>query len=179
MFAMQCTIVDPSNLKDQTQVRPVCVEMYSTLRLIGTVIVSSYQAVDEHGVTGTFSVFPDLSCRTPSCYRLCFKLLRIDIHNMRQGAVHSFVASTVINAFEVYTAREFPGMKPSSALLKVLRQQGMNVSVKKGSKSHGASAKRERTTARQSQTAVVLWQTNSAAANSHCFAKTQAEVSLE
>jgi hypothetical protein len=84
MSAMQCTIVDPSSSKDQTQVRPVCVEMQSTLRLIGTLIVSPYQAVDEHGVTGTFFVFPDLSCRTPGCYRLCFKLLRIDMHNMRR-----------------------------------------------------------------------------------------------
>ena len=59
--------------------------------LIGTLIVSPYQAVDEHGITGTLFVLPDLSCRTPGCYRLCFKFLRIDMHDMRQGAVHSFV----------------------------------------------------------------------------------------
>ena len=67
MPAMQCTIVSPFSLEDQTQDWPVCVEMQSTLRLTSTLIVSLYQAVDEHGVTGTFFVFPDLSCRTPGC----------------------------------------------------------------------------------------------------------------
>lgn len=141
MFAMHCTIIDPSGLRDQTRVPPVSVGMDSTLRLTGTLVASPYQAIDEHGVAGTFFVFPDLSCRTPGCYRLCFKLLRIDMHNMRQAAVHSFVASIVTDVFEVYSAREFPGMKPSSALLKILKQQGMNVSVKKGSKAHADKCK--------------------------------------
>ena len=141
MFAMHCTIVDPSSLRDQTRVRPVCVEMQSTLRLAGTLVASPYQAIDEHGDAGTFFVFPDLSCRTPGRYRLCFRLLQIDMHNTRQGAVHSFVASIVTDVFEVYIAREFPGMKPSSALLKVLRQQGMNVSVKRGSKAQEGKCK--------------------------------------
>jgi hypothetical protein len=32
----------------------------------------------------------------------------------------------------VFTAKEFPGMRASSALLKALRKQGLNVAVKKG-----------------------------------------------
>ena len=33
----------------------------------------------------------------------------------------------------MYTAKDFPGMRASSALLKALRRQGLNVGVKKGS----------------------------------------------
>jgi hypothetical protein len=61
------------------------------------------------------------------------KLLRIDLFNMQRGAIHGTVASVITDVFSVFTAKDFPGMRASSALLKALRRQGLNVGVKKGS----------------------------------------------
>lgn len=133
MLALHCTLQNPDNHKDETQVPPTAGDMQSTRRLMGTLVASPYQAKDEHGIAGTFFVFPDLSCRSPGRYRLHFKLLRIDPTNMQQGATHGTVASIVTDVFDVFTAKDFPGMKASSALLKALRRQGLNVGVKKGS----------------------------------------------
>lgn len=54
---------------------------------------------------------------------------------MQVGATHGNVASIVTDIFNVYTAKDFPGMRASSGLLKALRRQGLNVGVKKGSES--------------------------------------------
>jgi len=108
---------------------------------MGTLVASPYQAKDERGIAGTFFVFPDLSCRAPGRYRLHFKLLRIDPFNMQQGAIHGTVASIITEVFNVYTAKDFPGMRASSALLKALRRQGLNVGVKKGSEARKGKGK--------------------------------------
>jgi hypothetical protein len=133
MLALHCTLLNPANQEDETQAPSTTTDMQSTRRLMGTLVASPYQAKDERGIAGTFFVFPDLSCRAPGRYRLHFKLLRIDPFNMQQGAIHGTVASIITDVFNVYTAKDFPGMRASSALLKALRRQGLNVGVKKGS----------------------------------------------
>jgi hypothetical protein len=133
MLALHCTLLNPTNQEDETQAASTATDMQSTRRLMGTLVASPYQAKDERGIAGTFFVFPDLSCRAPGRYRLHFKLLRIDPFNMQQGAIHGTVASIITEVFNVYTAKDFPGMRASSALLKALRRQGLNVGVKKGS----------------------------------------------
>lgn len=133
MLALHCTLLNPANQEDETQAPSTTADMQSTRRLMGTLVASPYQAKDERGIAGTFFVFPDLSCRAPGRYRLHFKLLRIDPFNMQQGAIHGTVASIITDVFNVYTAKDFPGMRASSALLKALRRQGLNVGVKKGS----------------------------------------------
>lgn len=141
MLALHCTLLNPDSNSDETQVPPTGSDMQSTRRLMGTLVASPYQAKDEHGVAGTFFVFPDLSCRSPGRYRLHFKLLRIDPMNMQQGAIHGTVASIITDVFSVYTAKDFPGMRASSALLKSLRRQGLNVGVKKGSEARKGKGK--------------------------------------
>jgi len=108
---------------------------------MGTLVASPYQAKDERGIAGTFFVFPDLSCRAPGRYRLHMKLLRIDPFNMQQGAIHGTVANVITDVFSVFTAKDFPGMRASSALLKALRRQGLNVGVKKGSEARRGKGK--------------------------------------
>jgi hypothetical protein len=108
---------------------------------MGTLVASPYQAKDENSIAGTFFVFPDLSCRSPGKYRLKFRLLRVDTSNMQLGATHGNVASIMTDVFNVYTAKDFPGMRASSGLLKALRRQGLNVGVKKGSESRKGKTK--------------------------------------
>lgn len=141
MLALHCTLLSPDGRDDETEVPPAHPNMPSTRRLMGTLVASPYQAKDEHGVAGTFFVFPDLSCRSPGRYRLRFKLLRVDPTNMQPGAVHGSVAYIVTDVFSVFTAKDFPGMRASSALLKSLRRQGLNVGVKKGSEARKGKGK--------------------------------------
>jgi hypothetical protein len=133
MLALHCTLLDPTNQEDKTQTPVNNTDMQSTRGLMGTLVASPYQAKDERGIAGTFFVFPDLSCCSPGRYRLHMKLLRVDPSNMQQGAIHATVASVITDVFSVFTAKDFPGMRASSALLKALRRQGLNVGVKKGS----------------------------------------------
>ena len=141
MLALHCTLLSEDTDADQTEVEPTQEGLPSTRRLMGTLVASPYQAKDEHGVAGTFFVFPDLSCRSPGKYRLKFKLLRVDPKNMVPGAVHGSVASIVTDVFSVFTAKDFPGMRASSGLLKSLRRQGLNVGVKKGSDARKSKGK--------------------------------------
>ncbi|KAI7514069.1 hypothetical protein KC347_g925 [Hortaea werneckii] len=141
MLALHCTLLSPDGKDDETEVPPTHPDLYSTRRLMGTLVASPYQAKDDHGVAGTFFVFPDLSCRSPGKYRLRFKLMRIDPTQMSPGMSSPSVASIVTDVFSVYTAKDFPGMRASSALLKALRRQGLNVGVKKGSEARKGKGK--------------------------------------
>jgi hypothetical protein len=146
MLALHCMLLSKDGREDETEVPPAQPGHPSTRRLMGTLVASPYQAKDEHGVAGTFFVFPDLSCRSPGSYRLRFKLLRIDPMAMIPGVSSPSVASITTEVFNVFTAKDFPGMRASSALLKSLRRQGLNVGVKKGSearKSKGNKSKKE------------------------------------
>jgi hypothetical protein len=146
MLALHCTLLNPASQEDETQAPTNPADIQSTRRLMGTLVASPYQAKDERNIAGTFFVFPDLSCRAPGRYRLHFKLLRIDPFNMQQGAIHGTVASIITDVFNVYTAKDFPGMRASSDLLKALRRQGLNVGVKKGSEARrgkGGRTKKE------------------------------------
>ena len=133
MLALTCSLLSPDGNDDETELPPAHPDMPSTRRLMGTLVASPYQAKDERGTAGTFFVFPDLSCRSPGKYRLRFKLLRVDPTNTTPGSISGSVASITTEVFSVYTAKDFPGMRASSALLKALRRQGLNVGVKKGS----------------------------------------------
>ena len=141
MLALHCTLLSPDGKDDETEVPPAHPEVLSTRRLMGTLVASPYPAKDENGVAGTFFVFPDLSCRSPGKYRLRFKLMRIDPTMMTPGMSSPSVANITTDTFSVYTAKDFPGMRASSALLKSLRRQGLNVGVKKGSEARKGKGK--------------------------------------
>ncbi|KAK5127858.1 hypothetical protein LTR85_004975 [Meristemomyces frigidus] len=141
MLALHCTLLSPDGRDDETEVPPSHPEMLSTRRLMGTLVASPYPAKDENGVAGTFFVFPDLSCRSPGKYRLRFKLMRIDPTMMMPGMSSPSVATVTTEIFSVFTAKDFPGMRASSGLLKSLRRQGLNVGVKKGSEARKGKGK--------------------------------------
>lgn len=144
MLALHCSLINPDTGADETQAPPDRRDARTPCRLMGTLVASPNEAKDEHGVAGRFFVFSDLSCRNPGRYRLSFKLLRIDPMNLQKGAHHPAVADVATAAFDVFTAKEFPGMRASSALLKALRRQGVNVSLKKGSEARKGKGKGKR-----------------------------------
>lgn len=132
ILAMHCTLISPTTGDDESRFDNSHPEVAATQKLMGTAVASPFHGKDEHSHRGAFFVFPDLSCRSPGAFRLHFRLMRVDPQLMVVGGKALTVAQTDSARFNVYTAKEFPGMRPSSALLKALRKGGLNVGVKKG-----------------------------------------------
>jgi hypothetical protein len=95
---------------------------------------------DEYGSEGSFFCFSDLSCTTPGNYRLYFELILSDIKkplmmrtpdDVRKSGI---IAWTLSDVFVIYTAEEFPGGGPMTALTKTLKRQGC-ITVKNSNES--------------------------------------------
>lgn len=129
---LHCTVVHADTLADASQIEQNRHDMAMTQRLMGTCVASPFAGKDELGNKGTFFVFPDLSCRSPGRYRFLFRLIVVDPLHLMVGGSSKIQTQIYSDPFEVYSAKEFPGMRASSALLKSLRKQGLNVAVKKG-----------------------------------------------
>ena len=112
-----------------------------TRQLMGNLVSSPAVAKDETGTDSCFFCFPDLSCRQPGNYRLCFVLVRIDPLDLAIGGTNPLLATVMSDVFTVYAAKDFPGMRPSSALTKALKAQGCNIQVKKGNGKRTARGK--------------------------------------
>jgi len=127
---VHCTLWSADGTHEETAlVQP---DRRTTRRLMGQLVASPSVAKDEHDVEGCFFCFPDLSCRTNGKYRLRFILMRIDPTNLHVGGFSPILTEVLSDVFTVYTAKDFPGMRPSSALTRALKLQGCNIQVKKG-----------------------------------------------
>jgi hypothetical protein len=127
---VHCTLWNEAGTGEETAlIQP---DRRTTRRLMGQLVASPSVAKDEHDNEGCFFCFPDLSCRTNGKYRLRFVLMRIDPQNLQVGDVSPILTDVLSEVFNVYTAKDFPGMRPSSALTRALKLQGCNIQVKKG-----------------------------------------------
>ncbi|KAI4866426.1 velvet factor-domain-containing protein [Hypoxylon rubiginosum] len=100
-------------------------------RLMGTIVSSPFVGLDENNEEGCFFCFPDLSCRTPGTFRLRFSLVVLDPNSV-PGSKTPVCATAMSEVFTVYNAKDFPGMRASTALTKRLKEQGCLISIKKG-----------------------------------------------
>ncbi|KAJ4294024.1 hypothetical protein N0V90_007713 [Kalmusia sp. IMI 367209] len=127
---VHCTLWNAEGTSEETAlIQP---DRRTTRRLMGQLVASPSVAKDEHDSEGCFFCFPDLSCRTHGRYRLRFVLMRIDPMNLHVGGFSPILTEVLSDVFTVYTAKDFPGMRPSSALTRALKLQGCNIQVKKG-----------------------------------------------
>ncbi|KAI4935979.1 hypothetical protein J4E85_001307 [Alternaria conjuncta] len=127
---VHCTLWNAEGTNEETAlIQP---DRRTTRRLMGQLVASPSVAKDEHDAEGCFFCFPDLSCRTHGKYRLRFVLMRIDPMNLHVGGFSPILTEVLSDVFTVYTAKDFPGMRPSSALTRALKLQGCNIQVKKG-----------------------------------------------
>ncbi|KAF2448937.1 hypothetical protein P171DRAFT_428920 [Karstenula rhodostoma CBS 690.94] len=127
---VHCTLWNADGTSEETAlIQP---DRRTTRRLMGQLVASPSVAKDEHDNEGCFFCFPDLSCRTHGRYRLRFVLMRIDPMNLHVGGFSPILTEVLSDVFTVYTAKDFPGMRPSSALTRALKLQGCNIQVKKG-----------------------------------------------
>lgn len=128
---VHCTLWDPATDKEDTAM-PGGNDKRQQRRLMGTLVSSPFVGKDEHNVEGCFFTFPDLSVRTPGTYALKFSLVVLDPMNMRPGGSAMIRSSAMSAPFQVWNAKDFCGMRPSTELTKRLKHQGCLISVKKG-----------------------------------------------
>lgn len=126
---VHCSIWDEAGLKDMSSMPE---DFRQQRRLMGTLVASPFVGLDEKGEEGCFFCFPDLSCRTPGVFRLKFALVVLDPARMCTGERSAIVATVMSEGFQVYNAKDFPGMQASTGLTKRLKEQGCLISIKKG-----------------------------------------------
>ena len=135
---VHCTLWNPVLDKDATAMDGPAVEKARQRRLMGTLVASPFVGKDENDQEGCFFPFPDLSVRTPGTYSLQFSLVVIDPMKMIAGHREPVRATIYSQPFQVYNAKDFGGMRPSTELTKRLKHQGCLISVKKGNAKTGA-----------------------------------------
>ena len=109
-------------------------------RLMGSMHISPFIGVDpradeslsKEARIGTYYIFSDLSCRVGGLYRLKFVLTPVDVNAASPGGRAETVTTITSNVFEVFSAKDFPGMQPSSWLTRQLKRQGAPIPIKKG-----------------------------------------------
>lgn len=140
---VHCSLWDPvRNVEDNTM--PESTDKRQQRRLMGTLVASAFVGKDENEVEGCFFCFPDLSVRTPGTYALKFGFIQIDPDRMFRGNSAPVRATVITEPFHVYNAKDFLGMRASTALTKKLKNQGCLISVKKGySKANEAHAREQ------------------------------------
>lgn len=119
---------------------------------MGTLVASPFIGVDPDAPAsgdantrlGCFFVFPDLSCRQNGLYRLRFTLMKVNVEMTPTGGRSSIVGAVESDVFEVFSAKDFPGMRASTALTKELKRQGAAVSVKKGNEAKAGKKGKKR-----------------------------------
>lgn len=126
---VHCSIWDERGQKDMSSMPE---DFRQQRRLMGTLVASPFVGLDEKGEEGCFFCFPDLSCRTPGVFRLKFALVVLDPARMCTGDRSAIVATAMSESFQVYNAKDFPGMQASTLLTKRLKEQGCLISIKKG-----------------------------------------------
>ena len=137
---VHCSIWDESGTKDMSSMPE---DFRQQRRLMGTLVASPFVGLDENGEEGCFFCFPDLSCRTPGSFSLKFALVVLDPTQMRPGTKSQIVATAMSEVFQVFNAKDFPGMKASTPLTKRLKEQGCLISIKKGNEKTSAAHGRD------------------------------------
>jgi len=123
-----------------------------TRRLTGTLVASPFAGTDldapasrnDNARLGCFFVFSDLSCRQVGRYRLRFQIMKIGPEILNVGGRTSVVRIVESHVFEVFSAKDFPGMRASTALTRDLKRQGAAVSVKKGNEGSARQVNKKR-----------------------------------
>lgn len=139
-YVLACTLLDSSG-SDITQAKDTRDERM-TRGLTGTLHASPFAGMDpdvppskvENARLACFFIFPDISCRQPGRYRLRFTLASQVVEGLPTGSTSPILGVVESDVLEVFTAKDFPGMRPSTTLTKDLRRQGASCSVKQGKK---------------------------------------------
>ena len=95
--------------------------------LIGTTVINPQHLMDTDTRMKLFFIFTDLSIRAQGDFCLRLQLLYIP----KDGRLPQLVDSVFTKPFRVYPAKNFPGIKESSALSKHFWRQGASIPIKR------------------------------------------------
>ncbi len=70
--------------------------------------------------------------------------MKVNVEMTPTGGQSSIIGTVESDVFEVFSAKDFPGMRASTALTKELKLQGAAVSVKKGNEAKAGKKVRKR-----------------------------------
>lgn len=123
-----------------------------TRKLTGTLVASPFSGTDleappsrnENAKLSCFFIFSDLSCRQVGRYRLKFTIMKLGPQMLVPGGHTPAIRAVETADFEVFSAKDFPGMRASTALIRDLKRQGASVSVKKGNEGSARRSNRRR-----------------------------------
>ena len=128
-YVMICTLVDDKG-KDAMNLEQ---DGLRSKRMMGECSAVPFVGADEHREVGCFFAFNDLSCRTPGDYRLSFSVSVVPtLEESKDGIRYPRIDDITSDVFRAYNAKMFPGMTESSPLARALKEQGCNISVRKG-----------------------------------------------
>lgn len=128
-YVVNCWIYDESAKTDASHMPS---EYRYQRRLTGSVVSTPFYGKDDQGKEGCFFPFSDLSVRSLGRYRLKFQLCMIDTSAHGRSRSLPILSDIFSDVFDVYTAKEFPGINESSKLVRTLREQGCIIAIKKG-----------------------------------------------
>ncbi|KAG6999377.1 CTP synthase [Physcia stellaris] len=141
-FVVHCTLLSVSAMgrdgQDVTAVPEPNNAGKLTRKMTGTLAASPFTATDpdvpaladQNARLACFFIFSDLSCRQVGRYRLRFNIMKISGEHLIQGSTLPVLRSVESDEFEVYSAKDFPGMKASTSLIRDLKRQGALTIVK-------------------------------------------------
>ncbi|MCJ1313412.1 hypothetical protein MMC25_007090 [Agyrium rufum] len=116
-----------------------------TRNLIGSLSVSAFKLTDTGGELGIWFILQDLSVRTEGSFRL--KMNFVDVsslsepQNVNKGSA-PVLAATYSKAFQVYSAKKFPGVVESTPLSKCFATQGIKIPIRKDGSRTGQNGNR-------------------------------------
>ncbi|ODV62281.1 velvet factor family protein ASCRUDRAFT_74701 [Ascoidea rubescens DSM 1968] len=134
--------IQPNLINQPTQpIKPTPTQgnQYSTLiskaqltrNLVGNTISNARKLHDDKGVLGIWFIFPDISIRIEGQYRIKFLLSRINANLVSPSPASCIITNTYSDIFQIYSAKKFPGVLPTTALNKAFVTQGFKISLKK------------------------------------------------
>ncbi|ODO04733.1 hypothetical protein I350_05343 [Cryptococcus amylolentus CBS 6273] len=115
----------------------------STLVLVGKRHTPCNKLQDEHGQLGLFFFATDLGVRTEGKFRLRMKVMDLALFSPVpiQGEHIPILADTFSEPIEVFSAKRFPGVIPTTDLTRVFASQGIKLAVRENHKQGGRKKK--------------------------------------
>jgi hypothetical protein len=120
-----CTKVGPATGLGTAEELPVQREEKHARVMMGNVFANALHLEDEHKQLGYLCIFSDLSIRVEGIYRLKFDLLRLAMPAQPVAGANRTITFVLSHRFEVFQAKRFGGMSPSTRLTMELVRQGV------------------------------------------------------
>lgn len=133
MQQTQGPLLSPHHAIDPHASTPTPQGMF-TRNLIGSLCVSAFKLTDTENNMGIWFILQDLSVRTEGVFRLKMNFVNVGSPTSSTSPSNGsapVLASCFSKAFQVYSAKKFPGVIESTGLSKCFATQGIKIPIRK------------------------------------------------